>query len=272
VILAVRNQQAGEEAKRSIELSTKSSEICEVWQLDLASYDSVISFARRAAELPRLDVVVANASITTPRFELLNGHERTITVNVIGTMLLNVLLLPILRQSARSHPGTKPRLTTVVSEAHDWTKFPERNSKNIFAALDSKELANMEERYNTSKLLQILLFREMVLKAADDSVVINMVNPRFCRSNIAREHDLGIIFAIVQKLLARTTEVGGRTLVAGATGGDESHGAYMMDAKVHNGALSVFIRSGEGKKVQTKLWQELVEILEKTAPGSTKVL
>jgi NAD(P)-dependent dehydrogenase (short-subunit alcohol dehydrogenase family) len=42
VILAVRNQQAGEEAKRSIELSTKSSGICEVWQLDLASYDSVI--------------------------------------------------------------------------------------------------------------------------------------------------------------------------------------------------------------------------------------
>jgi NAD(P)-dependent dehydrogenase (short-subunit alcohol dehydrogenase family) len=187
-------------------------------------------------------------------------------------MLLNVLLLPFLRQSARSHPGTKPRLTTVVSEAHDWTKFPEHNSKNIFAALGNKELANMEERYNTSKLMQILLLREMVLKAADDSVVINMVNPGFCRSNIAREHDLGIIFAIVQKLLARTTEVGGRTLVAGATGGDESHGAYMTDAKVNNGALSVFIRSDEGKKVQTKLWQELVEILEKIAPGSTKVL
>jgi NAD(P)-dependent dehydrogenase (short-subunit alcohol dehydrogenase family) len=52
VILAVRNQQAGEEAKRYIELSTKSPGTCEVWQLDLASYDSVISIARRAKNCP----------------------------------------------------------------------------------------------------------------------------------------------------------------------------------------------------------------------------
>lgn len=38
VILAVRNCQAGEEAKRSIELSTHITGVCEVWQLDLASY------------------------------------------------------------------------------------------------------------------------------------------------------------------------------------------------------------------------------------------
>jgi hypothetical protein len=101
-------------------------------------------------------------------------------------------------------------LTTVVSEAHDWTKFPERNSKNIFAALGNKELANMEERYNTSKLMQILLLREVVLKAADDSVVINMVNPEFCRSNNAREHDLGIIL-----LLYRNYLLGRRRLVVG---------------------------------------------------------
>jgi hypothetical protein len=55
--------------------------------------------------------------------------------------------------------------------------------------------------------------------------------------------------------------------VAGATGGDESHGAYMTDAMVNNGALSVFIRSDEGRKVQTELWQELVEILEKNCAG-----
>lgn len=74
--------------------------------------------------------------MTTPHFQLVEGHERTITVNVISTILLNLLLLSTLRRSARSHPGTKPRLTTVVSEVHGWTKLPEQNSENVLAALD----------------------------------------------------------------------------------------------------------------------------------------
>ncbi|KAL2844071.1 hypothetical protein BJY01DRAFT_264078 [Aspergillus pseudoustus] len=272
LILAVRDPQAGEKAKQSIESSMKVSGICEVWQLDLASYDSVIAFSRRARELARLDVVVANASLATPQFEMIQGHERTVTVNVIGTMLLNLLLLPTMRRSAQLHPGTKPRLTTVVSETHGWTKFPERNSDSIFAALDDKAMANMQERYETSKLLQVLLLREMVRQAADDLVTINMVNPGFCHSTLTREHDLGVMFVMIQKLLARTTEVGSRTLVAGAEGGVESHGAYMTNGKVNNGALSAFVRSEEGMKIQTNIWLELIEILEAIEPGSTKIL
>ncbi|RAQ51209.1 short-chain dehydrogenase/reductase family protein [Aspergillus flavus] len=270
VILAVRNRSAGEEAQQSIERSTGTTGICEVWDLDLASHESVLAFAKKVAELPRLDVFIANASIATGTFQLAEGHERTITVNVINTILLELLVLPTLRKSARLHPGTKPRLTTVVSEVHAWAKFAERSAENVFKALDDKEQANMPERYELSKLLQVLLLREMVAQGAGDSVIINMVNPGFCHSRLGRE--MGLAFALLQMVLARSTEVGSRTLVAGAASGEESHGAYMTNGKVDNGALSTFVRSEEGKKTQMKLWAELVEILEAIEPGCTRVV
>jgi retinol dehydrogenase-12 len=37
---------------------------------------------------------------------------------------------------------------------------------------------------------------------------------------------------LMSAIIARTTEVGSRTLVAGVAGGEESHGAYMADCQI----------------------------------------
>jgi trehalose-6-phosphatase len=71
------------------------------------------------------------------------------------------------------------------------------------------------------------------------------------------------------QLMARSTEVGSRTLVAAAAAGPESHGAYMRDGKANNAALSSFVRSEDGAKAQKKVWEELSEILENIQPGVT---
>lgn len=140
VILAVRNPATGEAAKRSIEQSTGRPGVFQVWHFDLASFDSVQSFAERVARLPRVDCVVANAAIATPTFKVVEGHEQTITVNVISTMLLALLLLPKLRETAEQHPDeSMPRLTVVVSETHAWTPFPEWKCSNTFQALKDKK-------------------------------------------------------------------------------------------------------------------------------------
>ncbi|KAF7114455.1 hypothetical protein CNMCM5793_008759 [Aspergillus hiratsukae] len=267
VILAVRNRPAGEAAKASIQESHPNSQTSiEVWDLDLASYASVLAFAEKVSQLPRLDVLLCNASIATDTFQLAEGHERTITVNVISTILLALLVLPTLRRSAEKF-GTKPRLTTVVSEVHAWTKFPEGKARDTFLALSDEKHGTMRERYPTSKLLQVLVLREMVARMRDDSVVVNMLNPGLCHSQLGR--DAGIGLALMKMVMARTTEVGSRTLVAGAAAGEESHGAYMTDGKVDNSALSDFVRSEEGKKVQEKVWGELRGILEGIKPGVT---
>ncbi|KAI9874677.1 MAG: hypothetical protein M1830_009419 [Pleopsidium flavum] len=92
VILAVRNLEKGEAAKQSIETSEKRVDVVEVWQLDLASYESVKQFASRAEGLNRLDVVVENAGIVTKKLSMMEDNESSITTNVISTFLLALLI------------------------------------------------------------------------------------------------------------------------------------------------------------------------------------
>lgn len=271
VILAVRNVSAGEEAKKSIEQSTGKKNVCEVWELDLASYASVQAFAKRAStELSRIDVLLENAGISTNEFRLAENHERTITVNVISTFLLGLLLLPKLEETSDKlkNPNEKPRWVIVTSEVHAFTSFPERKEEHIFASLDDKKKSNMGTRYFTSKLLEVLAVREIAPKITNEKIVFNMLNPGWCHSQLMREAPW--VAFIMLYLVGRTTEVGSRTLVAAAAAGDESHGAYMSDGKVNNGYLSPFVKSDEGRQAQKKVWPELKEILEGIVPGVTR--
>ena len=79
VILAVRNLEKGNEAKKSIEESTHRTGVVDVWELDLSIYQSVEQFAAKAQNLERLDVLVENAGINAMTFDLAEGQERTIT-------------------------------------------------------------------------------------------------------------------------------------------------------------------------------------------------
>jgi NAD(P)-dependent dehydrogenase (short-subunit alcohol dehydrogenase family) len=267
VILAVRNISAGETAKQSIEESTGRAGVCEVWELDLASFGSVKAFAARASQLPRLDIVVENAGIATYNFRVAEGHESSITVNVISTFLLGLLLLPRLKATAKEFPSSTPHLSIVTSDVHAWTSLPEWKSSNTFATLDEEEAADMPARYPTSKLLEILVVRELSPNLADSGVILNMLTPGLCHSSLSREAGWGIWLMI--QLMARSTEVGSRTLVAAAAAGPESHGAYMRDGKANNAALSSFVQSEDGAKAQKKVWEELSEILENIQPGVT---
>ena len=268
VILAVRNVQAGEEAKREIEKSTNRPGCCEVWQLDLGSFASVKAFARKAATLRRLDIVVENAGVANPEsFVQVEGHEKHITINVISTFLLALLLLPTLQATANAFPDTSPHLTVVTSEMHIFTEFPERHETNIIAALNDSSKTNMTERYSTSKLIEVLLVRELAPKVSRMGVVMNMVNPGLCHSKLARDYDWK--FGLMKLILARSTEVGSRTLVAGASAGPNSDGAYMSDSVVADEKLSSFVTSDEGIATQHKLWDQLKSVLEDIAPGCT---
>ena len=75
----MRNLEKGEQAKKSIEESTQRTGVVEVWELDLASYQSVKQFAAKAQNLERLDVLVENAGIDARTFSLAEEQERTIT-------------------------------------------------------------------------------------------------------------------------------------------------------------------------------------------------
>lgn len=265
VILGVRNVEAGEAAKKDIESSTGRSGVCEVWKIDLASYESVLAFGDRIAKIPRLDAAILNAALATANFELAEGYERTITVNVISTLLLGLLLLPLLKKTRREYPSVHPRLTFVASEVHAWPQLPERNADHILKALSDPATAKMKERYPVSKLLEVLLVQELAARTRGSEVIVNMLNPGLCHSQLGRE--MGLAFMVFKLIVARSTEVGSRTLVAGASAGLESHGSYMTDSHVENMALSSFVRSEEGRQAREKLWGEVSAILESVQPG-----
>ncbi|KAF7160146.1 hypothetical protein CNMCM5623_005661 [Aspergillus felis] len=188
----------------SIEKTTDRIGVCEVWELDLASFESVKLFAERALKLPRLDILVENAGIATYTFDTAEGHERTITINVISTFPLGLLLLPKLKATAKEFPSSTPHLSIVTSDVHAWTSFPEWKTANTFVALNDKETADMQARYPTSKL-EVLVVRELSSKLAGSGVIMNMLTPGLCKSQLSREAGLG--FRLMILLFARSTEV-----------------------------------------------------------------
>lgn len=117
----MRSTTKGEAAKADIlrSIAGRDEAAVEVWELDLMSFDSVRAFCRRAEGLPRLDVVVENASVAmvNRRGVLAEGYECSVTVNVISTFLMALLLLPVLRRTAAKY-NTLPRLSIVSSDAH----------------------------------------------------------------------------------------------------------------------------------------------------------
>lgn len=272
VIIAARNAQKGQEAREDILKTTgKDGSVIEVWELDLSSYDSVKAFAERATSLERLDVLLANAGMQTSRYSTAEGHERTITVNVISTFLLSFLLLPKLKESAKRF-NIEPRLTIVSSEVHAWVNHAAFPKTNIFPTLDSEKLPL--NRYFVSKLLEILIVREIGPSLRDSPVILNVLNPGLCYSGFAAQDGAGVIksagislFMLV--MAARSTEVGSRTLVAAAAAGRESHGKYMYDGLVDDAYVSPWVQSDEGALVGRTAWEELRDILEKVSPGVT---
>ncbi|KAK0934131.1 hypothetical protein LTR29_014319 [Friedmanniomyces endolithicus] len=272
VILGCRNAGKGEAAKREIEASEGREGVVEVWELDLGDYGSVGRFVERAKGLRRLDVVVENAGINTNKFVEVGGNESTITVNVVSTFLLALLILPKLQETAKLQ-GTTPNLTIVSSEVHFFTAFPERKDPSIFPALNDPSKARMMDRYNVSKLLEVFACREIARlhPVSDMRVTLNFLNPGLCHSELQRDVP-SYLRPLVNTfmLLARTTEVGARTLVHAALAGPETHGKYLSDNRVRGCAN--LVEGPEGAEVQRRVWGELGGILEGIRPGITKVL
>ncbi|KAJ4352841.1 hypothetical protein N0V95_003888 [Ascochyta clinopodiicola] len=275
VILAVRSIEKGEAAKRDIESSTRKQNVVKVMQLDMSSYQSVLEFSAKASkELDRIDVALLNAGVARGEWELAEDEESTITINVNSTFLLALSLLPKLKETATKF-NVRPNLTITSSEVHGWAAFEERKAPDgkIFEALSTKpgKMGGvMEERYQVSKLLEVLAIRAMAetKSATQIPVTINTVNPGLCHSELARESGWGL--AILKFFLARSTELGSRNLVHAASMGPESHGQYVGDCVIVQ--PSKYVLSQEGWKDQQRVWKELSAKLEGIQKGVTSNL
>ena len=193
-------------------------------------------------------------------------------MNVVSTFLLAVLLLPKLRSSAEKHNNTTPRISIVSSSVHHFVDLSAKASPSIFDALNDKNspVSKMSTRYFDSKLLEILYGRALASAISSSSssshkplVVINLLNPGFCASDLFREPSAA--FRLQLKVMGRSVEEGSRALVDAVGRGTDSHGEYLSDCKVAR--VSDFVLSKKGAKTQERVWEELNAKLEAIEPG-----
>jgi retinol dehydrogenase-12 len=125
--------------------------------------------------------------------------------------------------------------------------------------------------YNISKTIELLIVRELATHLTSSTnhgnITTSLINPGFVDTEIMRHASFAFSLFVsgLKKLMSRTTEEGGRTLVFAAYGGPETHGMYLDDCTV--GKVAPWIVSEDGLETQKKLWAELSENLEKISPG-----
>jgi NAD(P)-dependent dehydrogenase (short-subunit alcohol dehydrogenase family) len=252
LIMAVRDMNRGETIAKQLRSDYPKASI-EVWHLDMASYTSVTTFAKRCAtDAADLDIAILNVGITRAQFNVVSetGHEEHFQVNYLSTALLSFLLLPILSRSAKrasapssnttkaSEPG---RLTIVCSDVSLIANFTNHEAVPLLQSFDNKPasfaIADATELYGTTKVLQTMFVKQLSEVVDPDKVIVNTVDPGFTRGTGLHLHLPGWlqkVFGVAKNLTGWSPKVSATTYIqAVAVFGKESHGSFLSEWRIH---------------------------------------
>jgi hypothetical protein len=226
VVLACRSPERGATAREAIEAEFPASRL-EVRELDLASLDSVASFAESLrTDHDRLDVLCNNAGVMAiPRSETADGFETQLGVNHLGHFALTGRLLPMLR----STPG-ESRVVTQSSGLHERGEID-------FADLPSEHDYDRWDAYAQSKLANLLFAYELQrrLTATGVSDVLSVgCHPGWAATNLQyrgpeAEGSRAKLLAmrLANAALAQSAERGALPMVYAATAAHVAGGDYV---------------------------------------------
>lgn len=98
------------------------------------------------------------------------------------------------------------------------------------------------------------------------SVIVNGLNPGFCKTQLFRNYPWAVRWIIqgLGLLLARQPEMGARTVIAAASADEETHGRWMLDCKVYE--WPKMMQGQEGEQLARKVWREIKEALQRINP------
>lgn len=275
VYLGVRSVEKGEEAKKQLlsdpNIKKKNPDaVIEVYQVDLASFDSVAAFAKKFSEVKTLNIAVLNAGVSFFKYvPTTDGYETVLQVNYLSNALLAAHLLPLLKAGAAAS-GKPSHLSFVSSKMQNLTSLKPNSIKpeeNIVDWFNNKANFGMD-RYNVSKLLLTGFTNELASKVDANQVVVNSMCPGLVATNFDTNSPFVLKYFMkgVRSLMARTPSEGARALTLAATTGAEGNGKFYSDGKETPPAP--FLSTGDGKKFQKKLWDQTLERLQKVDPTS----
>jgi NAD(P)-dependent dehydrogenase (short-subunit alcohol dehydrogenase family) len=209
VVMACRSVELGRKARDELSAETGNADL-EVMALDLASPGSVSDFASAfTSGHERLDVLVNNAGIQTPRKQLSgDGIELVFATNVLGGHLLTRLLLDILKASRPS------RIVNVAS--------------TFAGKLDLEDL-QFERRpydhidaYKQSKQANRMLSWELARRLEGTGVTVNAMAPGLMMTDLYRDSSrpTRLLMRFLHLLFGVSVEQGADTAVWLATSRD----------------------------------------------------
>lgn len=175
VIIACRSPQKAQSARERILALHPAAEV-ETLQLDLSSLDSIREAAAKLGQEPRLDVLINNAGIMVPPYELTaDGFESQFGVNHLGPFALTGLLL----DKIRATPGARIVNTSSIAHKRGRIHFDDINAERGYSAIP---------RYAQSKLANLYFSYELQrrLDAAGDSTLSVAAHPGIANTELSR--------------------------------------------------------------------------------------
>ena len=201
VVMAVRNPDKGERARRSI-VDATGGEV-ETAVVDVASRESIRAFARElAARHPKLDVLVNNAGIWSERKKAgPDGIELVWATNVLGYFQVTERLRPLLEAAG------KARVVNVASQ--------------LAGGLDLADVEFVRRpwsgraAYAQSKQADRMLTWALTRRLEGTGVTANAMHPGFVASEIFGKGGgpISLAASIYSKLRGRRPEEGADTVV-----------------------------------------------------------
>lgn len=250
VVITARDPAKGQAARKDIAESLTTSDV-EVRQLDLASLDSVRSFA---ADFPddKIDLLINNAGIMmTPKEKTADGFELQFGTNHLGHFALTALLFDRLRRADAA------RVVTLSSIEH---KAGHLN----FQDLQSERKYEPRKAYQQSKLANAAFGLELDrrLRAAGSPIISVLAHPGYSDTNLQSTGPTGAmkaILAVGNKLLAQNAKQGALPTLYAATAPGVDGGAYIgpdgfREARGHPTFVDV-IPEGRDPEVGRRLWE-----------------
>eukprot|EP01114_Cavostelium_apophysatum_P012540 TRINITY_DN2830_c0_g1_i1.p1 TRINITY_DN2830_c0_g1~~TRINITY_DN2830_c0_g1_i1.p1 ORF type:complete len:321 (+),score=51.36 TRINITY_DN2830_c0_g1_i1:59-1021(+) len=271
LIIAVRDLEKGNRAAETIQTATGFSKT-EVWKLDLCSFESVKSFAAKYnSTFDRLDILISNAGLAQGHWETTSdGYEKMLQVNHLSNMMLILLLVPTLKNTARKYK-VEPRVVVLSSEVHAWAPYVQVDEQEPVKALNDKNRSNIGTRYENSKLLNVMMTKSLAKYYPEIS--FGSLNPGLCSTELGRDASFfrRSFLVFLRLLLARTAEMGSRTLLHAALSDDLllSHGANGRYWSACHEETSSQVSSNQ--VAIDNLWNESLKILKGYAPEIAEV-
>ena len=247
LVMVGRDPARTERARRLVAERSGSGQI----ETALADFASLAAVRRLAETLlaghNRIDVLVNNAGLISPRFELSeDGYELTFAVNHLAPYLLTNLLLERLRGSAPA------RIVTVASQAHRGARL---NLGEITRRHDWTPLS----AYGRSKLCNILFTRALARRLDAAEVTTACLHPGVVATAIG-DHAGGVAgfgWRLVKPFLL-SPERGAAASLFLATVPDPTpfHGAYVIGEKIAEPDAAA-----RDDQVAERLWSESARLV-----------